>query len=201
MSAYDIFSSFYDRTLEDLYLDARRESALALELRPGLHVLDLPCGTGQSFPALREGVGPTGTIVGLDLSEGMLSRAKLRASQLGGAFQLQRLDVQGLKPEDLLCGGVDRLHVFLGMSVFPDPEAAFERLWAVLKPGGRCVVVDTHAARLGVQGFLVNMTAGADIRRRSWEPLERRATHFSRRELPSRWQHGGQLFLAMGQKA
>lgn len=43
---------------------------------------------------------------------------------------------------------VDRLHVFLGMRVFPDMDATFAKLWSLLSPGGRCVIVDVHAERL-----------------------------------------------------
>jgi SAM-dependent methyltransferase len=86
------------------------------------------------------------------------------------------------------------------MSVFPDPERAFAALWAVLRPGGSCVLVDVHAEVLGLQGRLVNWTAQADIRRRFWEPLERMALEFDRQELPSKPLHGGRIFLARGRK-
>jgi hypothetical protein len=79
-------------------------------------------------------------------------------------------------------------------------ERAFERLWAVLAPGGRCVLVDVHAERLGLQSWLVNQLAQADIRRRFWEPLERVAVGFERMDLPYRKQHGGQILLATGVK-
>ena len=44
------------------------------------------------------------------------------------------------------------------------------------------------------------MVARADIRRQTWTPLERLASNYARRELPSIKQHGGQLFLAAGDK-
>ena len=92
------------------------------------------------------------------------------------------------------------LDVFLGMSAFPDPDAAFGNLWSLLKPGGRAVIVDVFTPKLGFQGRMVNLVARADIRRRSWEPLEARAIDFTRRDLPSLKQHGGTLFLATGTK-
>ena len=70
----------------------------------------------------------------------------------------------------------------------------------LLAPGGRCVVVDVHNARPGLQGHLVNLLAGADIRRRSWEPLEGVGSGFARRALPSQPLHGGELFLATAEK-
>jgi len=54
----------------------RREAVAALELDAGDTVLDLGCGTGANLPYLRAAVGPTGTVVGVDLTRGMLGRAR-----------------------------------------------------------------------------------------------------------------------------
>jgi len=203
---YDFFANFYDASLEPLYAEHRELAAAALRLEPGLTVLDVPCGTGQSFAAIRRGIGSDGTLIGLDLSEGMLRRAVQRCERDGlGEVRVAKLDAQALdRPTlDAALGelpAIDRLQVFLGMSVFPDMERAFERLWALLAPGGRCVLVDVHAERLGLQGWMVNQLAQADIRRRFWEPLERVATDFERMDLPYRKQHGGQIMLATGVK-
>lgn len=201
MASYDLFSGFYDRSLERLYRDARASALGALAVEPGHRVLDVPCGTGQSHEGLAAAAGPTGAVVGVDLSAGMLRQAMRRVTQSGWqTVHLHRADAESL-PEDIAPdASFDRLHVFLGMTVFPRPDETFDRLWRALRPGGRCVIVDVHAERLGLQGALVNWTAGADIRRRSWEPLERLARDFTRAPLPSRWQHGGTLYLAAGDK-
>lgn len=200
MGWYDLFARFYDKSLEPLYAEQRALAAEALALSPGLTVLDLPCGTGLSFDVLAPAVGAEGKVYGVDLSPGMLAQARLRSERNRWAqVELLEQDVLRLDPESV-GGGVDRLHVFLGMTAFPDPEAAFERLWALLRPGGRCVVVDAYAERLGFQGRMVNLVARADIRRRFWEPLERRAEDFERRALPSRPEHGGEILLAVGTK-
>jgi ubiquinone/menaquinone biosynthesis C-methylase UbiE len=203
MRWYDLFSRFYDGSLEKLYLEQRREAARALDLRPGLTVLDLPCGTGQSLDVLAPAVAPGGAVIGVDRSTGMLARAKARSEKNGWSHvRLVEGDVATLDAAAL--GGatvsVDRLHVFLGMTAFEDPDAAFERMWSLLRPGGRCVIVDAHAEKLGFQGRMVNLVAQADLRRRFWEPLEKRATGFSRRDLPSLPDHGGQIILAVGDK-
>jgi ubiquinone/menaquinone biosynthesis C-methylase UbiE len=199
MSWYDWFANVYDRSLERLYRDARVAAAAALRPAPDHTVLDLPCGTGQSFDVLAP-VLTHGTLVGVDLSAGMLRRASARAARNDWSHvRLLRSDVHALSTADV-GARVDRLHVFLGLSAFPRWEQAFEHLWQLLAPGGRAVVVDVHAARLGLQGRLVNLVAGADIRRRTWEPLERLAINFTREDLPFRREHGGQIFLAAGDK-
>ncbi len=196
MGYYDFFSRFYDRSLEDLYRDHRTAAAEALRLAPGMTVLDAPCGTGQSFDAVHAGIHP-----------GMLGKARDRVARLGmEGVHLADGDVQTLTAGDLARAAgrpvapVDRLLVFLGMTVFPDWRGAFANLWSLLAPGGRAVIVDCYKARLGLQGRLVNLTARADIRRPVWEALEERCEGFVREELPSLPEHGGTIYLAAGDK-
>lgn len=133
MGWYDLFARFYDKSLEPLYAEQRALAAEALALSPGLTVLDLPCGTGLSFDVLAPAVGAEGKVYGVDLSPGMLAQARLRAERNRWAqVELLEQDVLRLDPESV-GGGVNRLHVFLGMTAFPDPEAAFERLWALIQ--------------------------------------------------------------------
>ena len=206
MSWYDVFSNFYDASLERLYADDRLRAAEALELAPGANVLDVPCGTGQSFGALARGVGETGIVLGVDASAGMLRSAKARCARDGlKNVHLLEADARTLSAASVAAavGGsprFDRLHVFLGMSVFPDHERCFAQLWDLLVPGGKCVLVDVYAERLGLQGWLVNRLANAEIRRKFWEPLERVGVGFSLVDLPFRSQHGGQIKLAQARK-
>jgi ubiquinone/menaquinone biosynthesis C-methylase UbiE len=205
MGWYDLFANFYDRSLEPLYRDHRRAAAEALELEPGHAILDLPCGTGQSFVELADRVSPGGVLLGVDFSQGMLDKARGKIDRAGWEHvQLVRSDVHALDEatleQTLGRSQVDRLHVFLGLTAFPDWERAFENLWSLLAPGGRCVIVDVHAERPSFQGRMVNLVARADIRRKVWEPLERVAEGFEKRDLPSLREHGGQLFLALGRK-
>jgi ubiquinone/menaquinone biosynthesis C-methylase UbiE len=207
MRWYDVFSGFYDRSLEPLYRQQRQLAVEALALEPDSLVLDLPCGTGQSFDEIAPRLDPArgGALVGVDLSAGMLRHAARRIARHGWTHvHVLEHDVLELDSAALARAhadrALDRLHIFLGMSAFPAHERAFERLWALLAPGGRCVIVDVYAEQLDLQGRMVNLVARADIRRQTWAPLERLAQDYERHELPSRKQHGGQLFLATGTK-
>jgi ubiquinone/menaquinone biosynthesis C-methylase UbiE len=203
---YDWFSNIYDSSLEKLYAEHRVLAANALQLDKGSVVLDLPCGTGQSFDEIRNRVGEEGHLVGIDLSKGMLRRAQERAQknawqnvtclQKDAALVTQK-DVHEAAGKAI---SVDRLHIFLGMSVFPDMESTFTNLWNLLPAGGQCVIVDVHTEKLNFQGWMVNKIAGADIRRRFWEPLEKVADRFERTDLPFHKQHGGQIMMAYGIK-
>lgn len=207
MGWYDFFSRFYDSSLEKSYAETRLAACAALDLKRGQTVLDLPCGTGQAFDGLVQGVGEDGTVLGIDYSRGMLGRAQSRIDKAGWSHvHVQQADVhtvdhalltQMTNGEPVL---LDRLHIFLGLSAFPRWEQAFEQLWGLLRPGGRCVVVDCHAEKPTFQGRMVNLVARAEIQRKTWEPLSRLATDYEFSELPSLPEHGGTLILAAGNK-
>jgi ubiquinone/menaquinone biosynthesis C-methylase UbiE len=206
MAFYDVFANFYDASLEPLYAEHRALAVEALALAPGSVVLDVPCGTGQSFDLLSQRIGPDGLAIGVDASAGMSRRAAARISQRGltNARVIRGNGGEISQPQLEAAAGravvATHLHVFLGMSVFTDPDATFERLWQLLAPGGICVLVDVYAERLSLQGWMVNQLARAEIRRKFWQPLERVASGFERRSLPYRKQHGGQITLARGTK-
>ena len=61
----------------------RARCVVELALSPGDTVVDMGCGTGANFPALREQVGPSGTVVGVDLVGSMLRQARQRVEQNG----------------------------------------------------------------------------------------------------------------------
>ena len=205
MGWYDIFALYYDLGVESLYVDARKAAVAALDLSPGAAVLDLPVGTGQSLDGLSAAVGPGGHVLGVDLSSGMLRKAEARVRKRALAgVELVQSDVHAVDGElvqrAIGRADVDRVHVFLGMSTFPRWEEAFERLWAVLSPGGRFVIVDVYAEKPGLQGKMVELTARADLTRQSWTALEAVSIDFVRRELSDDWRHGGALWLATGLK-
>jgi demethylmenaquinone methyltransferase/2-methoxy-6-polyprenyl-1,4-benzoquinol methylase len=201
MAHYDLFSRVYDASVEQVYLPHRARAAEWLDLSGARRVLDAGCGTGLSFGALRERMGEGGELVGLDGSEGMLARARARANALGASVSVRQGDLLALDDiaEDL--GRFDRIVTFLVLSSMERHAEAFAGLWSLLEPGGRFLVVDAHAERLGLQGRMVNLTARADIRRRVWEPLEAAAQGFRLERFEADWRVGGDMVFATGTKA
>jgi demethylmenaquinone methyltransferase/2-methoxy-6-polyprenyl-1,4-benzoquinol methylase len=61
----------------------RKRTIEKLTLRPGDRVLDVACGTGLSFPFLREAVGGKGEVVGIEISPEMMSLARQRVVEAG----------------------------------------------------------------------------------------------------------------------
>ncbi len=49
MKWYDIFSGFYDKSLEKLYFSSRKRAIELLDLKDNQTVIDIACGTGANF--------------------------------------------------------------------------------------------------------------------------------------------------------
>lgn len=138
---YDRVARFYS-TLEPLYLIfplARRKAVAALDPKPGDTVLEIGAGTGRNFPYLVEAVGPSGTVIGVDASQGMLAEARKLIERRGWSnVRLLQQDATQLEVEE----DVDRVLFSLSYSALPEPRPALARSWERLRPGGRVVVMD-----------------------------------------------------------
>ena len=120
-----------DRTIRPLG-DA---AMAALDLAPGLRVLDVGCGCGDTTLAIAERVGPSGRVLGVDISEPMLARARERAATV------PTVEFQFADAANTSLGTVDRIYSRFGVMFFDDPVAAFRNLRSPLAPGGRLAFV------------------------------------------------------------
>lgn len=119
----------------DAQLGPLSEGALrALALRDGQRVVDVGCGTGQTLVRLRELVGATGQVIGLDISPPMLEGARARIAEKG--YENVEL-LLGDASQQELAAPVDALFSRFGVMFFDDPVAAFRNLRRGLRPGGR----------------------------------------------------------------
>jgi demethylmenaquinone methyltransferase/2-methoxy-6-polyprenyl-1,4-benzoquinol methylase len=129
----------------------RKRAVDQLKLRRGDRVLEVGCGTGRNFPFLREAVGPEGRIYGVDLSEGMLRRArKLCHRRQWTNFVLIEADAAKYTSREPL----DGVLFSFSYNVMPHHRSVLRQVWKQLRPGGRLVIVD---ARLppGLLGKLI----------------------------------------------
>jgi ubiquinone/menaquinone biosynthesis C-methylase UbiE len=109
------------------------EAALArLAPQAGEHALDIGCGCGATTLDLARLVVPGGTVVGLDLSGGMLARARERALELAHVsfVEADAACFVAARPFDLLFSR-------FGVMFFDDPARAFAHLRSQLRPGAR----------------------------------------------------------------
>ena len=106
-----------------------------LNLKPGSMVLDVGCGTGASALPAAEIIGSSGSVLGVDLAENQLKRARMKAAQR----QLQNVE---FRLGDMTNLGFPDGHFDAVVSVFsiffvPDMEGLVRELWRMVKPGGK----------------------------------------------------------------
>jgi SAM-dependent methyltransferase len=113
-------------------------TALALDAAapvPGERVMDVGCGCGATVLALADRVGPTGQVLGLDISEPMAARARERITAAG--LTNARVVVSDAAVHAFPRDGADLLFSRFGVMFFADPVAAFANLRCAMRQGGR----------------------------------------------------------------
>lgn len=101
----------------------------------GASVLDVAAGSGDQTLAAAHRVGPTGSVLATDISDGMLQSAQEAARQAGlGNVMTRVMDVESLA---LAPGSVDAVICRMGLMLFPNVQRALTKIHQVLKPSGR----------------------------------------------------------------
>src|SRR2546423_2047133 len=109
-------------------------------VEPGQTVLDLGCGAGTDLLISAQMVGPDGRVIGVDMTESMLTRARESAA----AMDLQNVElhqslIESLPVED---ASVDVVISNGVIDLVPDKDAVFGEIDRVLRPGGRLQIAD-----------------------------------------------------------
>jgi ubiquinone/menaquinone biosynthesis C-methylase UbiE len=105
----------------------------AARAQVGDAVLDVACGTGILARAATGVVGPQGTVVGVDINEGMLSVARQKAPHISWrAAPAEKLP--------FAAGTFDRVVSQFGLMFFADPTQSLAEMRRVLHPGGTVTV-------------------------------------------------------------
>jgi SAM-dependent methyltransferase len=105
----------------------------------GRRVLDVGCGCGATSLALAAAVGPSGGVLGVDISAPMLARARERAAVAGVAHA--RFEAADAQTHAFPPASFDTLFSRFGVMFFVDPAAAFANLARALVPGARLAFV------------------------------------------------------------
>lgn len=205
MKWYDVFSNFYDNSLEKLYFESRKKAIEFLDLQDGQSVLDLACGTGANFKHIKA-TNKNIQLFGTDYSEGMLQKgqALIHKNNWDNIYLFQadarQINASTIEKNTHL-KKFDRILCVLGLSVIPDWEKVMDNMLDLLNEDGKIVIVDVFAERRNFNTWLVEKIAKADLNRKIWQSLEMKTKHFQYAYLPVQENKvGGKLFVAVGNK-
>lgn len=137
-ATYNAAADAYDDPANSFWARFGRRTVERLKLPAGARVLDACCGSGASALPAAERVGPTGSVLGVDLAGELLALARGKAAARGLA------NVE-FRSGDMLALGLPEAHFDAVVCVFgiffvPDVPAAVRALWRVVRPGGRLAV-------------------------------------------------------------
>ncbi len=140
-------SAGYGRELNDLPADAVENSfgcgnPLAFsEVREGDTVIDLGSGAGIDLLIAAKKTGPTGRVIGIDMTDAMIERARgnIAAAGVSDYVEVRKGLIESLPVES---GTVDWVISNCVINLSPEKDRVFAEIARVLKPGGRMLVSD-----------------------------------------------------------
>ncbi len=137
-SKYDLMNDLMSFGLHRIW---KRFAVGLLDIRPGQKVLDLASGTGDIAALMSPMVGDSGQIILSDINESMLSvgRDRMLDKGLSNNMSFALANAESLPFED---NYFDRITIGFGLRNVTDKDAALRSMFRVLKPGGRCLILE-----------------------------------------------------------
>lgn len=144
-AAYDRWAPVYDLVFGGVFSTGRRQAIVAAENIGGL-VLEVGVGTGISLPHYSKRT----RLVGIDISEAMLEKARRRADQLKleNVEEIAVGDAEALTYPDSAFDVVVAQYV---VTAVPNPEKALDEFVRVVRPGGEIVIATRISANGGLR--------------------------------------------------
>ncbi|MEO8028176.1 MAG: methyltransferase domain-containing protein [Bryobacteraceae bacterium] len=152
---YDKISGVYNLLAEHSEGPVLQAGVDSLALKSGERVLEIGYGTGHSLVQLAKAIGADGKVFGIDLSDGMMSKARERLEEEGllARVELRQGDATRLPYKD---GSMDAVFLSFTLELFDTPEipVVLGECKRVLRRGGRIGVV--AITKEGKEGFAID---------------------------------------------
>jgi ubiquinone/menaquinone biosynthesis C-methylase UbiE len=133
---YNAAADSYDASPLGFWNYFGRRTIELLSLPIGTRVLDVCCGAGASALPAAKSVGPTGKVIGIDLSEKLLELARTKATGLTN-IEFEPGDMLDLRFSN---DSFDAVVCVFGIFFVPDMEMAVRQLWRCVRPRGQLAV-------------------------------------------------------------
>jgi ubiquinone/menaquinone biosynthesis C-methylase UbiE len=134
---WDKAVSYYEPCWKQQLEPAQTRLLALAGLQRGERVLDVACGTGLVSLRAAVQVGLEGAVVGMDISEHMVERARAMAAQHHLRHTtFARMDAEDIRLPD---STFDVALCALGLMYMPNPVRVLQEMSRMLKPGGRAV--------------------------------------------------------------
>jgi ubiquinone/menaquinone biosynthesis C-methylase UbiE len=136
--AYNAASDHFDDEPLAFWVRTGSRTVERLTLPIGATVLDVGCGTGASAIPAATAVGPRGHVIGVDLADQLLDRAREKARQQGlSNVEFRQGDMEDLGYQD---GKFDAVISVFSVFFVPDMTKQVAELWRMVKPGGQLAI-------------------------------------------------------------
>jgi phosphatidylethanolamine/phosphatidyl-N-methylethanolamine N-methyltransferase len=170
--AYDRWAPIYDLVFGRVFRRGRRAAVTAAE-RVGGRILEVGIGTGLSLTDYSS----TNPIVGIDISEPMLDKARERVAR----YQLKHVESISVMDAEQLTFADNSFDVVVAQYVvtaIPNPERALDEFLRVVRPGGEIILTSRIGAESGlrksIEKWLMPITSRLGWRTEfAWERYER----------------------------
>ncbi len=146
--AYGRWAPVYDTVFGPVFRQGRLAAVQAAE-QIGGRILEVGVGTGLSLPSY----GKTNSIVGIDISEPMLDKARMRVRKqnLSHVEQVTYGDAENLDFPDKSFDVVVAQYV---VTAIPNPERGLDEFVRVVRPGGEIIITTRIGAEHGLRGAI-----------------------------------------------